>query len=93
LRDGTRRVIKIVEIMGMEGEVVTTQDIFEFVATGTEANGRIIGSLEPRALRPRLLVNMTEAGIAYPPAVSAIWPEQRTSDQPSNSRDRRQTAR
>lgn len=74
LRDGSRRVIKIVEIHGMEGEVVTTQDIFEFTATGTDSHGRIQGALEPRSVRPRLLVKMAEAGVAYPAAVAAIWP-------------------
>ena len=76
LSDGSRRVVKIVELLGLHGEVVTTQDIFEFVPTATDANGHIQGELQPRALRPRLLVNMTEAGVAFPPAVAALWPEQ-----------------
>jgi pilus assembly protein CpaF len=77
LRDGSRRVTKIVEVVGMEGEVVTTQDLFEFAATGVDAHGRTIGRLEPRALRPRLLARMDEAGIAYPAALAAVWPNHR----------------
>jgi pilus assembly protein CpaF len=75
LSDGTRRVIKIVEITGMEVEVVSMQDVFNFEATGTDAEGRIIGGLHPRAARPRLLKQMDEAEIAYPSSVAAVWPQ------------------
>ena len=74
LRDGSRRVIKIVEVIGMEGEVVTTQDVFEFVTLGTDAEGRTLGELQPRGVRPRMLTKMNEAGIQYPEAVEKIWP-------------------
>jgi pilus assembly protein CpaF len=76
LRDGSRRVVKIEEVIGMEGEVVTMQEVFGFVATGTDAQGRTAGELQPLGIRPKMLVRMTEAGIEYPASVAAIWPSQ-----------------
>lgn len=43
LRDGSRRITHITEVMGMEGDIITTQDLFIYDMTGEDANGRIIG--------------------------------------------------
>lgn len=43
LRDGSRRITHITEVMGMEGDVIVTQDVFIYDITGEDANGRIIG--------------------------------------------------
>ncbi len=43
LRDGSRRITHVTEVMGMEGDVIVTQDIFIYDMTGEDANGRIIG--------------------------------------------------
>jgi pilus assembly protein CpaF len=43
LRDGSRKITQITEVIGMEGDVITTQDIFIFEITGEDANGRVIG--------------------------------------------------
>jgi len=43
LRDGSRRITHITEVLGMEGDVVTTQDLFIYDILGEDANGRIIG--------------------------------------------------
>jgi pilus assembly protein CpaF len=43
LRDGSRKITQITEVVGMEGDVITTQDIFVFEITGEDANGRVIG--------------------------------------------------
>jgi pilus assembly protein CpaF len=43
LRDGSRKITSITEVIGMEGDVITTQDIFTFDITGEDANGRIVG--------------------------------------------------
>ena len=43
LRDGSRRITHITEVMGMEGDIITTQDIFVYDITGEDANGRILG--------------------------------------------------
>jgi len=43
LRDGTRRITHVTEVVGMEGDIITTQDLFIFDITGEDANGRVIG--------------------------------------------------
>jgi len=43
LRDGSRRITHITEVIGMEGDVIITQDLFTFEVTGEDANGRLIG--------------------------------------------------
>ena len=52
LRDGTRRVVQVSEVQGMEGESIIMQDIFMFDQTGIK-NGRVIGNLVPTGLRPK----------------------------------------
>jgi pilus assembly protein CpaF len=54
LRDGSRRITHITEVMGMEGEVIVTQDLFVYEITGEDANGRIIGRHKSTGIgRPR----------------------------------------
>lgn len=52
MRDGQRRVAKVSEVVGMEGEVVTTQDLFTFEVDGEAADGRLQGRFESSGLRP-----------------------------------------
>lgn len=52
MRDGKRRITHVTEIVGMEGEVVTTQDLFTFNFEGEDANGNLIGSFVSSGLRP-----------------------------------------
>ena len=52
LRDGSRKITHITEVIGMEGDVVTMQDLFVFEFTGEDANGKIIGHHRPTGLRP-----------------------------------------
>jgi len=51
LSDGSRKVMKISEITGMEGEVIMAQDLFEFVRTDTDSNGRVIGAFRSTGVR------------------------------------------
>lgn len=54
LRDGSRRITHITEVMGMEGDIITTQDIFLFDIEGEDANGRILGKHTTTGIgRPR----------------------------------------
>jgi pilus assembly protein CpaF len=71
LRDGTRKIEKITEVQGMEGDVITMSDIFEFEQTGIEG-GKIIGRIRPTGLRPRFIDRIEAAGIHLPPAVFGI---------------------
>jgi pilus assembly protein CpaF len=62
LRDGTRKLIAITEIAGMEGDVVTLSDIFKFNQTGVDADGKILGQLKPTGLRPLFGPRLEAAG-------------------------------
>jgi pilus assembly protein CpaF len=71
MRDGSRRVVAISEVQGMEGEVITMSEIFTFEKTGIE-NGKIIGRLLPTGLRPRFIDRIESAGIRLPPTIFGI---------------------
>jgi len=71
LRDGSRRIMYITEVQGMEGEMITMSDIFEFEQTGLEA-GRIIGRIRPTGIRPKFIDRIEEAGIHLPPSVFGV---------------------
>jgi len=71
MRDGSRRVIAICEVQGMEGDVITMSDIFSFEKTGIE-NGKIIGRLAPTGLRPKFMEKIEAAGIRLPPNIFGI---------------------
>ena len=66
LSDGTRRVISIVEVAGMEGEVVTTQEIFRYRRRGVTPEGRIVGVFEPTGVRPLFAEKLLVAGVELP---------------------------
>jgi pilus assembly protein CpaF len=62
LSDGTRRVKQITEIVGMEGDVITMQDIFTFEQTGVDEEGRVLGRLRPTGIRPRCMDRLQANG-------------------------------
>jgi pilus assembly protein CpaF len=66
LRDGTRRITYITEVVGMEGDVITLQDIFVFKQHGKDEKGHIIGSLVPTGIKPRFVEKLEDAGITFP---------------------------
>jgi len=65
-RDGGRRITYITEVAGMEGEIVTLQDIFRFEQEGIDEHGRILGALRPTGIRPSFAEGFAQAGIAVP---------------------------
>lgn len=71
LRDGSRKVMQISEIQGMEGDVITMTDLFIFEQSGIEKN-KIIGRLRPTGLRPKCMDQIEDAGISLPPSVFGI---------------------
>ncbi len=71
MRDGSRRVTSITEVQGMEGDVITTADIFKFEQTGLE-EGKIIGRLRPTGIRPKFMERIEEAGIHLPPSIFGV---------------------
>ncbi len=70
LKDGTRRITAITEIVGMEGDIITTQDVFLFdYSAGTNEHGKFQGHLKSMGLRPRFLEHLTDHGVHVDPAV------------------------
>ena len=70
MRDGTRKVVNITEVSGMEGDVITTTDLFVFEQMGME-NGKIVGRLRPTGLRPKFM-DKTRS-IRYPSSCYHLW--------------------
>ncbi|HVE94370.1 MAG TPA: CpaF family protein [Acidimicrobiales bacterium] len=64
LRDGTRRVTHITEVQGMEGEIITLQDLFLFdFSAGIDADGRFLGELRSTGIRPHFSDKLADFGI------------------------------
>lgn len=71
MRDGTRKVVYITEVSGMEGDVITTTDLFSFEQMGYE-NGKLVGRLRPTGLRPKFMDRIEAAGIHLSPTIFGI---------------------
>ncbi|HET6381273.1 MAG TPA: CpaF family protein [candidate division Zixibacteria bacterium] len=68
LKDGSRKIVNITEVQGMEGDVIVMQDIFVFEQTGV-VDGKIQGRLRPTGIRPKFVEKFEAAGIHLPPNV------------------------
>ena len=66
LKDGSRKITHVTEITGMEGDVITMQDIFVFRQHGRDEKGRIIGSIVPTGIKPKFVEKLADAGITLP---------------------------
>jgi len=77
MRDGSRKIVNITEVSGMEGDVVTMTDIFIFEQTGIE-NGKIMGRLRPTGLRPHFMDKLESAGIFLPPSIFGVGEKRRS---------------
>jgi pilus assembly protein CpaF len=67
LRDGSRRVTHVTEVTGMEGEMVTLQDVFTFdYSAGIADDGRFRGTTKPTGIRPRFTDHLADLGITVP---------------------------
>ncbi|MFF2446222.1 CpaF family protein [Neobacillus sp. NPDC058068] len=68
LKDGSRKIINITEVQGMEGDIIVLQDIFTFKQDGL-VEGKIIGRLVPTGVRPKFYERLESSGIHIPPSV------------------------
>ena len=66
LSDGTRKVTSLAEITGMEGDVVTMQDIFLFKKQGIGEKGEVLGEYLPTGIRPKFAEQLLTSGIRLP---------------------------
>ena len=69
LSDGQRKITSIQEITGMEGEIVTMQEIFAFRQTGVDANGKVTGHFQATGIRPKLADKLRNQGINLPDSI------------------------
>jgi pilus assembly protein CpaF len=76
MRDGSRKVVNITEVSGMEGDVITMTDIFLFEQSGYE-DGKVIGRLRPTGLRPKFIDKIEAAGIHLPASIFGIGERRR----------------
>ncbi|OLE80303.1 MAG: hypothetical protein AUG06_05180 [Actinobacteria bacterium 13_1_20CM_2_65_11] len=74
LRDGTRKVVQISEIVGMDEDVITMQDVFRFTRSGFAPDGHVIGSFIPSGIRPRVLDRLQELGLEMPSEIRPLFP-------------------
>ncbi len=70
--DGTRKVVAVAEVSGMEGQIVTMQDLFRFEQTGIDTDGRVLGELRTTGIRPRFAEKFEVAGIHVPADLFAV---------------------
>src|SRR5919201_1755299 len=68
LKDGSRKIVNITEVQGMEGDVIVMQDVFVFEQTGY-VDGKVQGRLRPTGIRPKFAAKFEAAGIKLPPGV------------------------
>jgi pilus assembly protein CpaF len=67
--DGSRRLTHLTECVGMEGDQVTTQDIFVFDKTGVREDGKVTGKFRPTGIRPKFYDRLRAAGIQLPASI------------------------
>ncbi|MCX2727708.1 CpaF family protein [Thermomicrobium sp. 4228-Ro] len=71
LKDGSRKIVAITEVQGMEGDVIVLQDVFVFEQTGYE-NGKVLGRIKPTGVRPKFVEKFEVANIYLPPQIFGV---------------------
>lgn len=69
LKDGSRRITSITEVLGMEGDVIVLQEIFSFNQTGVDEDGKVIGEMQPTGIKPKFFERLETSGIHIPTSV------------------------
>jgi pilus assembly protein CpaF len=84
LKDGSRKVVNITEVYGIDDDDILTQDIFAYEQTGIR-DGRVEGLLKPTGIRPTFMGKFKTSGIELPPGEFGIPPEDRATPQGNGS--------
>ncbi len=72
LKDGSRKIVQVTEVIGMEGDVITLQDVFALdMKMGYDQRGRSLARLKPTGLRPKVLDRLADADVHLPPTLFA----------------------
>ncbi len=69
LSDGTRKLVSVQEITGMEGDIITLQELFKFEQVGIDAKRRVKGQFRCMGVRPQFAEKAKSQGISLPPAL------------------------
>jgi pilus assembly protein CpaF len=80
MRDGSRRITNITEILGREGDTITLQDVFLFEESGVDGSGKIIGRLIPTGIRPNSMAKIYSRKVQLSPALAALYPDRKAAD-------------
>jgi pilus assembly protein CpaF len=80
MRDGSRKVVSISEVIGMEGDVVTMQEIVRFDQRGVDMNNKVVGEFQYTGVQPNAIKRFEEAGVTFDvrelakmPSTGALW--------------------
>ena len=80
MRDGSRRITNITEVVGREGDTITLQDVFLFEESGLDGSGRMLGRLNPTGIRPNAMAKIYSKRIAISPALASLYPDRKAPD-------------
>jgi pilus assembly protein CpaF len=80
IRDGSRRITNITEVIGREGDTITLQDVFLFEENGVDGNGKVLGKLSPTGIRPNAMAKIYSRKVAISPALAALYPDRKAPD-------------
>ncbi|MBI2863987.1 MAG: CpaF family protein [Chloroflexi bacterium] len=72
MRDGSRRITHVTEVVGMEGQIITLQDVFVFQQLGVDKDGKVLGRMRPTGIRPKFTEKLEQAGIFLSPDIFAL---------------------
>lgn len=72
LRDGSRKVTQVTEVVGMEGDTIVLTDIFKFTEVGSDQDGKVLGELKPTGMRPLFIQRLELAGFKLRPEVFGV---------------------
>jgi pilus assembly protein CpaF len=67
MQDGSRKIVSVTEVDGMEGDVIKMNEIFRFEQTGLDENNKVMGTLRPTGVQPRFLERFEKYNIFLPP--------------------------
>ncbi|MGO8686028.1 MAG: CpaF family protein [Candidatus Dormibacteria bacterium] len=78
LKDGSRKITSVTEVVGMEGETITMQEIFKFDPRGADpSTGKIVGDFVPTGIRPKIIDRLFDMGVPLPPRLAQLFPDRR----------------
>lgn len=73
LKDGSRKITHLTEVLGMEGDTIVLQDIFVYEQKGVDDHGKIVGQFKPTGIRPKFLSKLESAGIKLPDDIFSAY--------------------